>query len=84
MAETKTEREPLDDHAAARLAEFARGCKAAARAVSLYPDGHPSVQSSLQRIVEVGRRATLDSIAALATAGATREIMRGSNGVGRM
>ena len=59
MAETKTEREPLDDQAAARLAEFARGCKAAARAVSLYPDGHPSVQSSLQRMVEVGRRATL-------------------------
>ena len=59
MAETKTEREPLDDQAAARLAEFARGCKAAARAVSLYPDGHPSVQSSLQRMVEVGRKATL-------------------------
>jgi HEAT repeat protein len=38
---------------AARLTEFARACKAAARAVVLYPDGHPAVASTLARIVQV-------------------------------
>ena len=37
----------------AQLADFARACKAAARAVLLYPAAHPAAVSSLQRIVEL-------------------------------
>ena len=33
------------------LADFARTCKAAARAVSLYPGTHPAIGSSLSRLV---------------------------------
>ena len=44
MADART---PLDDQMAARLAEFARACKAALRAVSLYPGGHPAIGSTL-------------------------------------
>ena len=36
---------------AARLAEFARSCKAAVRAVSLYPEQHPAIGTSLARLV---------------------------------
>ncbi len=43
---------------ALRLSEFARACKAATRAVSLYPDGHPAIVSSLSRLVEATGRAT--------------------------
>jgi hypothetical protein len=39
--------------AAARLAEFARACRAAARAVSLYPGGHPAIGSCLDRLVQM-------------------------------
>jgi HEAT repeat protein len=42
---------------AARLAEFARACKAAARAVSLYPAAHPAIGGALTRLVESARRA---------------------------
>jgi hypothetical protein len=38
------------------LAEFARACKAAARAVSLYPGAHPAIGSSLARLVSAIRR----------------------------
>ena len=41
---------PLDPEAARRLAEFARACKAAARAVALYPGAHPAIGSSLARL----------------------------------
>ena len=41
---------PLDLDAARRLAEFARACKAAARAVALYPGAHPAIGSSLARL----------------------------------
>ncbi|HZB25363.1 MAG TPA: HEAT repeat domain-containing protein [Vicinamibacterales bacterium] len=47
---------PPDD--AARLAEFARACKAAARAVSLYPGAHPAIASSLARLAELTARLT--------------------------
>src|SRR3990170_2630763 len=40
----------LPPGAAADLSEFARGCRAAARAVSLYPAGHPAVALSLTRL----------------------------------
>ena len=43
---------PGDQSAA--LAEFARACKAAARAVSLYPGAHPAIGISLTRLVVGG------------------------------
>jgi HEAT repeat protein len=43
---------------ALRLTEFARACKAATRSVSLYPDDHPAITSSLSRLVEAATRAT--------------------------
>src|SRR5439155_26166602 len=45
--------EPLDAADTARLMEFARACKAAARAVLLYPGGHPAIAATLGRIVQV-------------------------------
>jgi hypothetical protein len=45
--------EPLDPRDTARLADFARACKAAARAVLLYPASHPAIQATLGRIVQV-------------------------------
>lgn len=43
---------------AALLADFARSCKAAARAVSLYPGQHPAIGTSLSRLVESTARLT--------------------------
>jgi HEAT repeat protein len=51
MAEP-ADRAALPPEAAARLVEFARTCKAAARAVSLYPAAHPAIVASLSRIAE--------------------------------
>lgn len=48
----------LAPEAAARLAEFARSCKAAARAVSLYPGAHPAIASSLGRLAQATARMT--------------------------
>ena len=48
----------LDADAAARLAEFSRVCKAAARAVSLYPGGHPAIAVSLARLEQATARMT--------------------------
>ena len=36
-----------------RLAEFARVFKAAARSVTLYPDGHPSIEATLGRLMQL-------------------------------
>ena len=44
---------PLGPEDAARLTEFARACKAAARAVMLYPAAHPAIAASLGRIVQL-------------------------------
>jgi hypothetical protein len=49
-AETPT---PLTPDENARLIEFARACKAAARAVLLYPAGHPAIAVTLGRIANV-------------------------------
>ena len=49
---------PLDPAATTRLTDFARACKAAARAVSLYPAGHPTVGATVGRLVEAAGRAT--------------------------
>jgi hypothetical protein len=51
-------RETLGADAAAQLADFARTCKAAARAVSLYPGQHPSIAASLARLAEATARLT--------------------------
>ena len=48
----------LGPDAAAKLAEFARACKAAARAVSLYPGGHPAIGSSLGRLAQLSHALT--------------------------
>ena len=37
----------------ARLTEFARACKAGARAVLLYPAAHPAIKATLGRIAQV-------------------------------
>ena len=44
--------EPPDPQRAASLVAFARGCSAAARALSLYPAGHPAVDAALARLIE--------------------------------
>jgi len=49
-AETPT---PLTPEENARLIEFARACKAAARAVLLYPAAHPAIAVTLGRIANV-------------------------------
>lgn len=49
---------PLDSDSALRLAEFARTCKAAARAVALYPGAHPAIGSSLARLAAATARLT--------------------------
>src|ERR1044071_1672242 len=50
---------PLAPEDSARLIEFARACKAAARAVTLYPDGHPAIGSTLGRIAQLPSTAAL-------------------------
>ena len=42
----------LPPQEAARLTEFARACKAAARAVALYPPAHPAIATTLARIAD--------------------------------
>jgi hypothetical protein len=46
-------RTTLDAETAGKLTEFARACKAAARAVSLYPAAHPAIGSTLGRLSEM-------------------------------
>ena len=48
----------LDQDATGRLTDFARACKAAARAVSLYPSTHPAIRLSLGRLVDAASRIT--------------------------
>src|SRR6185436_6084647 len=44
---------PLGPVESARLLDFARACKAAARAVVLYPSGHPAIAATLGRIAQM-------------------------------
>ncbi len=46
-------RTTLDADTALKLADFSRAFKAAARAVSLYPTGHPAVGATLGKLTEV-------------------------------
>ena len=48
----------LAPEAAAKFAEFARACKAAARAVALYPGSHPAIGTSLSRLAQATARLT--------------------------
>jgi len=50
---------PLDAAETARLTDFARACKAAARAVVLYPAGHPAIAATLGRIAQITAPAAL-------------------------
>src|SRR5438093_2322746 len=52
--------EPLAAEDTARLIEFARACKAAARAVLLYPAAHPAIAATLGRIVHSTSTEVLD------------------------
>src|SRR5436190_20721088 len=53
MAELTDAPAPLDARDTARLMDFARACKAAARAVLLYPTGHPAIAATLGRIAQI-------------------------------
>ncbi len=53
---TEPHTEPMPVEQSAALAEFARACKAAARAVSLYPGTHPAIGSSLRRLTATAAR----------------------------
>jgi hypothetical protein len=59
MSELTDASAPLDARETARLTEFARACKAAARAVLLYPAGHPAIAATLGRIVQITAPASL-------------------------
>ena len=50
---------PLAPEETARLTDFARACKAAARAVMLYPGGHPAIAATLGRIAELTSAASM-------------------------
>src|SRR5262252_368354 len=50
---------PLDAAETARLTDFARACKAAARAVVLYPANHPAIAATLGRIAQITAPAAL-------------------------
>jgi len=50
--------EPLPAEAAERLTAFARACKAAARAVALYPAEHPTVSIALLSLAAAAETAT--------------------------
>lgn len=48
----------LPAETSAQLADFARSCKAAARAVSLYPGQHPAIRTTLDRLADATLRLT--------------------------
>jgi hypothetical protein len=60
MPSTTPTTEPMPAERSGLLAEFARTCKAAARAVSLYPGAHPAIGGSLSRLVSASGRLTGD------------------------
>ncbi len=55
MAETSSP-PPLPPDVTAKFVEFTRACKAAARAVALYPGTHPAIGLSLSRLVQSAQR----------------------------
>src|SRR5436305_11038629 len=61
LASAPAPAQALGPEESARLVEFARACKAAARAVTLYPDGHPAIAATLGRIVHLTSPASLSA-----------------------
>jgi len=61
MPELTNAQAPLGAADAARLTDFARACKAAARAVVLYPGGHPAIVTTLGRIAHITSAANLSA-----------------------
>jgi hypothetical protein len=61
MPELQEASTPLSPEESARLIEFARAFKAAARAVTLYPMGHPAIAATLGRIVDMTSTARLSA-----------------------
>ena len=59
MAAPQAPSESLSPEMSARLAEFAKACKAATRVVSMYPPSHPTIQAALARIGEATKQATM-------------------------
>jgi len=59
------ETSPLAPELSARVVAFARACRAAARAVTLYPAGHQAVEDALERVTDAARRAAGDQGLAL-------------------
>ena len=55
---TDKETPTLDLEAVTKLTDFARACKAAARAVTLYPSTHPAIRASMSRLVDTAGRMT--------------------------
>jgi HEAT repeats/PBS lyase HEAT-like repeat len=64
----------LDADATARLTEFARVCKAAVRAVSLYPAAHPAIAATLARLTDVTATMTADGPFAIGVRPGTLQI----------
>src|SRR4030095_13900086 len=58
MSTQEKEAPSLDLDSTAKLTDFARACKAAARAVTLYPSSHPAIRLSLGRLVDAASRIT--------------------------
>jgi hypothetical protein len=52
--------EPLSADTTSKLLDLARGCKAAARVVSMYPATHPAIQDALGRVTSAGAKAVAD------------------------
>ena len=58
MSASQTPTETLTPDVAARLADFAKACKAATRIVSMYPATHPAIQAALTRVSDASKQAT--------------------------
>lgn len=65
MTTQEKEHPQLDQEATGRLTDFARACKAAARAVTLYPPTHPAIRLSMGRLVDAAGRMTTGGPVAL-------------------
>jgi hypothetical protein len=59
MPEVRDAPPPLSPEESAQLVDFARAFKAAARAVQMYPPGHPAITATLARLVELTSAARL-------------------------
>jgi hypothetical protein len=53
MPDVHATSDPLSPEESARLVDFARAFKAAARAVQMYPAGHPAITNTLARVADL-------------------------------